>query len=62
MRMTIRDLIDYLLAEVGSGRLHGSDAVPAELIRLIDDGHIDAAEYLDGKCNIKEGADASAKC
>lgn len=55
MWMLVRDLIDYLLAEVGAGRLAGSDKVPAELIRLIDDGHLDVTKYLAGKFNIKEG-------
>ena len=57
----VRDLIDYLLAEVGAGRLAGSDKVPAELIRLIDDGHLDVTEYLAGKFNIKEGVDAGGQ-
>ena len=53
--MLVRELIDYLLAEVGAGQLAGSDKVPEELIRLIDDGHIDAVEYLTDKYDIKEG-------
>lgn len=53
--MLIRELIDYLLAEVGAGQLAGSDKVPAELIRLIDDGHLDITEYLADKYDIKEG-------
>lgn len=57
----VRDLIDYLLAEVGAGRLAGSDKVSAELIRLIDDGHLDVAKYLAGKYDIKERRDAGGQ-
>lgn len=53
--MLVRELIDYLLDEVGAGRLAGSDKVPEDLIRLIDDGHLDITEYLADKYDIKEG-------
>lgn len=55
--MLVRDLIDYLLAEVHSGRLTGSDKVPAELADLIrgEPAHLDPAEYLAEKFSIKRG-------
>lgn len=59
--MLVRDLIDYLLREVNASRLNGTDQVPAELIRLVDDGHIDVAEYLAGKYDIKRGAESIGK-
>lgn len=59
--MLVRELIDYLLAEVGAGRLKGSDKVPEDLIRLVDDGHLDITEYLADKLNIKRGVDIGGK-
>lgn len=55
--MQIRELIDYLLDEITSGRLQGSDPVSMELIRMVDDGHLDVAEYLAGKFKIGGDAD-----
>ena len=55
--MLIRELIDYLVAEMESGRLQGSDPVPMELVHRIEDGHLDVAEYLAGKFKIGGDAD-----
>lgn len=59
--MLVRELIDYLLVEVNSGRFTGSDKVPAELADLIrgEPAHLDPAEYLADKFNIKEGVNAN---
>ena len=55
--MLTRELIDYLVGELGSGRLKGSDPVPVELVHRIEDGHLDVAEYLAGKFKIGGDAD-----
>lgn len=47
--MTVRDLIDRLIAGIQSGELHGSDPVPADLFQ---EENLSVAEYLAGKCNI----------
>ena len=56
--MTVRELIDRLLARIQNGELRGSDPVPED---LLDDGHLDAAEYLAGKYGIRSDADESGK-
>ena len=52
--MTVRELIDRLLARIQNGELRGSDPVPED---LLDDEHLDAAEYLARKFNIRGDAD-----
>ena len=55
MQVTVRELIDRLFARIQNGELKGSDPVPAD---LLDDEHLDAAEYIAGKFNIiRSGAD-----
>ncbi len=52
--MTVRELIDRLLARIQNGELRGSDPVPED---LPDDEHLDAAEYIARKFNIRGDAD-----
>ena len=52
--MTVRELIDRLLARIQNGELRGSDPVPED---LLDDEHLDAAEYLARKYGIGGDAD-----
>lgn len=61
--MLVRNLIDYLLDEVGSGRLTGSDEVPEALTDEILGGpvHLVPAQYLEGKLNTREGVDAGGQ-
>ena len=54
LRVTVRELIDRLLARIQSGELKGSDLVPGD---LLDDEHLDAAEYLARKYGIRSDAD-----
>lgn len=56
--MTVRELIDRLLARIQNGELRGSDPVPED---LLDDEHLDAAEYLVRKFNIRGDADGHNK-
>lgn len=56
--MTVRELIDRLLARIQNGELRGSDPVPED---LLDDEHLDAAEYLARKYGIRGDADESGK-
>lgn len=50
--MTVRDLIDRLIAGIQSGELHGSDPVPAEIFQ---DENLSVVEYLAGKYKIGGG-------
>lgn len=52
--MTVRELIDRLLARIQNGELRGSDPVPED---LLDDEHLDAAEYIARKYGIRGDAD-----
>ena len=54
LQVTVRELIDRLLARIQSGELRGSDPVPAD---LLDDEHMDVAEYVARKFNIGSDAD-----
>ena len=54
MQVTVRELIDRLFARIQNGELKGSDPVPAD---LLDDEHLDAAEYIARKFNIRGDAD-----
>ena len=56
--MTVRELIDRLLARIQNGELRGSDPVPED---LLDDEHLDAAEYLARKYGIRGDADGHNK-
>lgn len=58
MQVTVRELIDRLLARIQNGELRGSDPVPED---LLDDEHLDAAEYLARKFNIRSDADGDNK-
>lgn len=58
MQVTVRELIDRLFARIQNGELRGSDPVPAD---LLDDEHLDAAEYLARKYGIRSGADGHNK-
>ena len=49
------DLIDYMLCHVMDGSIKLSDPV------VINDGHINVAEYLADKYDIKRGVDIIAK-
>lgn len=54
MQVTVRELIDRLFARIQAGELRGSDPVPAD---LLDDEHLDAAEYLARKYGIRGDTD-----
>ena len=56
--MTVRELIDRLLARIQNGELRGSDPVPED---LLDDEHLDAAEYLARKYGIRGDVDGHNK-
>ena len=58
VQVTVRELIDRLLARIQNGELRGSDPVPED---LLDDEHLDAAEYLARKYGIRGDADESGK-
>ena len=58
MQVTVRELIDRLFARIQNGELRGSDPVPED---LLDDEHLDAAEYLARKYGIRGDADESGK-
>ena len=61
--MTFRELVDYIMGEIGSQRYRMSDQVPfdaADKIRGEPD-HIDPVEYLAGKYDIKERVDAGGQ-
>lgn len=49
--MTVRDLIDRLIAGIQSGELRGSDPVPAD---ILDEDNKTVLEYLAGKYGIGE--------
>ena len=49
--MTVRDLIDRLMAGIQSGKLHGSDQVPADILE--EDNKL-VFEYLAEKYGIGE--------
>ena len=49
--MTVRDLIDRLIAGIQSGELRGSDPVPAD---ILEDDNKSVLEYLAGKYGIGE--------
>lgn len=61
--MTFRELVDYILGEIGSQRYKMSDQVPFDVADKIrrEPEHIDPVEYLAG-INIKEGVRDNAKC
>ena len=58
VQVTVRELIDRLLARIQNGELRGSDPVPED---LLDEEHLDAAEYLARKYGIRSGADGHNK-
>lgn len=49
--MTVRDLIDRLIAGIQSGELRGSDPVPAD---ILEEDNKTVLEYLAGKYRIGE--------
>ena len=49
--MTVRDLIDRLIAGIQSGELRGSDQVPAD---ILEEDNKSVLEYLAGKYRIGE--------
>lgn len=49
--MTVRDLIDRLMAGMQSGKLHGSDRVPAD---ILEEDNKSVFEYLAEKYGIGE--------
>lgn len=49
--MTVRDLIDRLMAGIQSGELRGSDPVPAD---ILEEDNKTVLEYLAGKYGIGE--------
>lgn len=49
--MTVRDLIDRLIAGIQSGELRGSDPVPAD---ILEEDNKTVLEYLAGKYGIGE--------
>lgn len=57
--MTVRELIDRLLAKIQSGELRGSDPVPGD---LLEDDHLDPVEYLSQKYNIRGDGNGSGDC
>lgn len=61
--MTFRELVDYIMGEIGSQRHKMTDQVPLDVSDKIRGGpeHIDPAEYLAGKFNIKERVDAGGQ-
>lgn len=56
---TLGELLDYLWDGFSTGRMRGDDPVPEEVVEYIHGGHLDVAEYLADKFNIKEGVDAN---
>ena len=52
--MTVRELIDRLFVRIQAGEIKGSDQVPEN---LLEDGHLDPAEYLARKYGIRSDAD-----
>ena len=56
-RMTVEELVQYLLDEVGAQRLHPSDPVPDDLEMRIRRKHRSVAEYYADKYGI--GGDTS---
>lgn len=54
---TLRELIDYLLDGLISGRLAGGNPVPEDVVEYIHGGRVDVAEYLARKYSIKRGDD-----
>lgn len=58
MQVTVRELIDRIFARIQNGELKGSDPVPAD---LLDDEHLDAAEYIARKYNIRGDADGQER-
>ena len=48
--MTVRDLIDRLMAGIQSGELHGSDPVPAD---ILEEDNKSVFEYLAEKYGIR---------
>lgn len=52
--MTVRDLIDRLIAGIQSGELCGSDPVPSDLFQ---EENLSVTEYLAGKYKIGGDAD-----
>lgn len=61
--MTFRELVDYILGEIGSQRHKMSDQVPFDVADKIrgEPEHIDPVEYLAGQFNIKERVDAGGQ-
>ena len=49
--MTVRELIDRIMAGIQSGELRGSDSVPAD---ILEDDNKSVLEYLAGKYGIGE--------
>lgn len=49
--MTVRDMIDRLMAGIQSGELRGSDPVPAD---ILEEDNKTVLEYLAGKYRIGE--------
>lgn len=56
--MTVRDLIDRLISGIQSGKLRGSDPVPANLLQ---EENLSVAEYLAGKYKIERGSEQNDK-
>ena len=52
--MTVHELIDMFFARIQSGELRGDDPVPDN---LLEDRHLDLAEYLAQKYSIGSDAD-----
>lgn len=58
---TLRELIDYLLDGLISGRLEGRNPVPEDVVEYIHGGHVDVSEYLARKYRIKRGEDTDGQ-
>ena len=57
-RPTFRDLVDRIQEGVQSGRFMMNDPVPDDFLK---DGHIDVAEYIADKYDIRGDADGQRK-
>lgn len=61
--MTFKEMVDYIMGEIGSQRHKMSDKVPFNVADKIrgEPEHIDQAEHLADKYNKKERIDASGQ-
>lgn len=56
--MTVRDMIDRMIAGIQSGELRGSDPVSTDLLQ---EDNLSVAEYMAGKYKIERGSEQNDK-